>query len=153
MNQSSSRDHVAAYFASRSDAESAVRELKSRGFQNEQVTLAETGFERPANRITSDEYSPNSAVASAATHPESFAGKVKDFFSGETADSDINDNPLVDGPHVDITDRPYQPKSYVVTVRNADRTAEAQQILLRHHGRIDPDDGTGKTEYVKVPDA
>ncbi len=138
---------IAAYFSHRSDSESAIRELRAAGFPPSQIaSLPEDA------RLTSDEYSPNSATASTAAHAESAGDRIKDIFSGETADSDLNDHYVVEKRHADITDRPYKPTRFLVIVDTPDRVAEAKQILTRYHGEIDRDYGSAETsEYARVP--
>lgn len=169
MSTASQSYMVAAYFHKQSDAENAIRELQKAGFRSNQIGTSFDDFDqedwgdvtkRPSNKLTSDEYSPNSANATAAGHPESFWEKVKDFFSGETADSDINDHSVTSRAHQDITDRAWQtggswdrtgfriPATYndrltkggvLVTVAAADRAKEAENILTRSHGEIERD--------------
>ena len=117
---------------------------------------------RTSNRnLTSDEYSPNSATSSASAHHESFWDKVKDFFSGETTDSDINDHTTTDRQYAHVSDRGYTggwnggvmiPSRYrdriqqgggLVTVHASDRADEAEQILKRNQGEIDQEFSSG----------
>ena len=163
MSTASQTYMVAAYFQKQSDAESAIRELQKAGFRSDQIGTSFDDFDQedwgdvtkqPSNKLTSDEYSPNSANSSAAAHHESFWDKVKDFFSGETADSDINDHSVTTRAHQDITNRGWQgsgirvPSSYesrfkngggLVMVHSGDRTNEAERILTRNHGEIEHD--------------
>lgn len=163
MSTASQTYMVAAYFQEQSDAENAIRDLQKAGFRSDQIGTSFDDFDqedwgdvtkRPSNQLTSDEYSPNSANASAAAHDESFWQKVKDFFSGETADSDINDHSVVNRAHQDITDRSWQssgiriPDTYdtrltkgegLVLVHSGDRSIEAETILARNHGEIERD--------------
>jgi hypothetical protein len=142
---------ISAYFANRSDADKAARELQAAGFSAGQINTSEQQVARQDSRtLTSDEYSPDSATASVAAHPESFADKVRDFFAGETADSDINDHSITNQAHVDISARSYRESSvYVVTVRASDRVAEAGQILTRNNGEL----SDKPEEYPRVPEA
>jgi len=157
-----SRNVVAAYFDKQSDAENAVRELQSAGFRADQIGSSFDDFDQEdygdttkgSNRtLTSDEYSPNSATLTSSAHDESFWDKVKDFFTGETADSDINDHTITNRDHADISDRAWQsgmrvPNRYenrlssgggLVMVHGESRLDEAERILTRNHGEIDRD--------------
>ncbi len=103
-------------------------------------------------KLTSDEYSPNSATASTAAHAESAGDRIKDIFSGKIADSDLNDHNVVEKGHADITARNYKPTRFLVIVDAPERTAEAKQILTRHHGEIDPNVASAETSgYTRVP--
>ncbi len=168
MSTTSDTNVVAAYFDKQSDAENAVRELQSAGFRADQIGSSFDDFDqedygdttKASNRsLTSDAYSPNSATSTSSAYHESFWDKVKDFFSGETADSDINDHTITNREHTDISDRPYTasstgwqssvlrvPDTYhsrmnsgggLVTVHANDLVDEAEQILRRNHGEID----------------
>ena len=159
---------VAAYFERQSDAENAVRELQAAGFRSNQIGSSfedsvpeeydQLGYVGTVQdrQVASDEYSANSATSSASAHHESFWDKVKDFFSGETADSDINDNAITTEAHGSVTNRAGQtswqssgihvPNSYderlkkgggLITVHAQDRAEEAEQILTRSNGQID----------------
>jgi len=163
MSKASQSYMVAAYFEKEPDAENALRELQAAGFRSNQIGTSfgdldpEDGEDNrgPSKRtLTSDAYSPNSATETAAARHESFWDKVKDFFSGETADSDINDNSIVDRAHQNITDRGWRssgirvPISYhtrlnegggLVTVHSSDRVDEAEKILARNNGQVDRD--------------
>jgi hypothetical protein len=178
MSTTSDTHVVAAYFDRQSDAENAVRELQSAGFRADQIGSSYDDFDHEdygdadrgsARFLTSDAYSPNSATATSSAHHESFWDKVKDFFSGETADSDINDHTTTDRGHTDISDRPYTagnagwqssgirvPNSYhsrlnsgggLVTVHATDLVDEAEQILRRNHGEIDLDFSDNLGQY------
>ncbi len=168
MNTTYDTNVAAAYFDKQSDAENAVRELQSAGFRADQIGSSFDDFDHEdygdterasSSTLTSDQYSPNSATATSSAHHESFWDKVKDFFSGETADSDINDHTITNREHADISDRAYKPSntdwqssgirvpdSYhsrlssgggLVTVYAKARLDEAEKILTRNHGEID----------------
>lgn len=170
MSTASQRQIVAAYFDKQSDAENAIRDLQTAGFRSDQIgssyedydqqtqdfdQLGNVGTTGNRRDLTSDEYSPNSATSSVSAHNESFWDKVKDFFSGETADSDINDHTTTNRAHADVSDRAYSggwnggmlvPDQYrdrihngggLVTVHAEGRLDDAEQILRRNHGEID----------------
>jgi hypothetical protein len=138
---------VTACFQKHSDAENAVCDLQAAGFRSDQITSSTDDA-----KLTSDEYSPNSATASTAAHAESAGDRIRDVFSGKTADSDLNDNYVVEKGHADITARAYKPTRFMVMVDTPDRVAEAKQVLVRHHGEIDPQYGSAETSgYVTVP--
>lgn len=170
MSTASQRQIVAAYFDKQSDAENAIRDLQAAGFRSDQIgssyedydqqaqefdQLGDVGTVTDKRTLTSDQYSPNSATSSVSGHHESFWDKVKDFFSGETADSDINDSATTNRAHTDVSDRAYSggwnggmlvPGQYrdrlhsgggLVTVQAKDRAEEAAEILRRNQGEID----------------
>jgi len=167
MNTASQGQVVAAYFDKQADAESAVRDLQTVGFRSDQIGTSYDDFDQEDygdtdqgsdQKITSDQYSPNSGTASTSAHHESFWDKVKDFFSGETTDSDINDHSTTDRQYAHVSDRSYAgdwnsiPDRYrdrvndgggLVTVHASDRIKEAEQILTRNHGQIDRDFSSG----------
>lgn len=167
MSTASQGQVVAAYFEKQSDAENAVRDLQTAGFRSDQIGSSFEDFdhedygdtdEASARQLTSADYSPNSADSSVSAHHESFWEKVKDFFSGETTDSDINDHTTTDRQYAHVSDRSYGgdwgriPDQYgdrirqgggLVTVYAQDRFDEAEKILTRNNGKIDRDFSTG----------
>jgi uncharacterized protein (TIGR02271 family) len=180
MSTASQGQVVAAFFDKQSDAENAIRDLQAAGFRSDQIGSSFEDLDQEdyaattenSNRsLTSDQYSPNSATSSVSAHHESFWDKVKDFFSGETTDSDINDHTTTDREYAHVSDRAYAggwnggmliPDRYrdrinrgggLVTVHASDRLNEAQQILKRNHGEIDQDSAwnTGTDNYVRTP--
>jgi uncharacterized protein (TIGR02271 family) len=141
MKTVSDRQVVAAYFQNQSDAENAIRDLKSAGFRSDQVGCSCDDVVENAG---------SESTASAGHDRRSFWQKVEGFFSGEEGyedrDTGANDGRynegLAVGPTLSIPDRYHDRLSSggtLVTVHDNSRGTDAEQILIANHGEIDRD--------------
>ncbi len=153
---------VTAYFADRADAEHAISELRAAGFNSDDIRCpGDEGARLSYRSLTSDQYSPSSATIAAAEGGGSFMEKLKHVFSPEPADSDVNDHTAISRAHAQggydgrqdpgmaasyaLRDRQTKPER-VVSVYARDRVWEAQQILTRYRGEIQPGSSSVSSE-------